>query len=308
MIYKHNFSPHNIPIWNCRYILHNRKSLFLQNWLDKDIWSVMHLIDRTGNILKFEDFYSKFNINDKKQYKKVVNAIPQAIITIASNLDTNIADLKLPSLLIDNKNLLDSKINNITIRLIFNEKLHPLSFCRNSILNSFSKENAAQLRGNFYKFPIPPKVKEIHFKIVNGIYPSADFLFKRFGFESTNCSFCKEHIETTNHIFYECIYTCAFWEDLHHWLSKHMQIPDLRIENIIFGFIIDNSVNNLTINSIVILGKFFVHKNRFLKTKPNFVAFHKELCLFFSSLKHMKKKNAVKLLTLVKELNIMELS
>lgn len=80
MIYKHNFSPHNIPIWNCRYILHNRKSLFIQNRLDKGIWSVSHLLDCNGNLLSFEDFCAKFNIIDKQQYKKVFNAIPKQVL------------------------------------------------------------------------------------------------------------------------------------------------------------------------------------------------------------------------------------
>lgn len=30
MIYKHNFSSHNVPLWNCRYAVFRNKSLFLR--------------------------------------------------------------------------------------------------------------------------------------------------------------------------------------------------------------------------------------------------------------------------------------
>jgi len=36
---------------------------------------------------------------------------------------------------------------------------------------------------------------------------------------------------------------------------------------------------DLAVNTLIILGKFFLHKNRFLKTLPNFYVFHKELSL-----------------------------
>lgn len=45
---------------------------------------------------------------------------------------------------------------------------------------------------------------------------------------------------------------------------------------------------------IVIFGKFFLHKNSFLKMQPNFSTFHKELSLFFIS-EINEQKNALKL-------------
>ena len=94
---------------------------------------------------------------------------------------------------------------------------------------------------------------------------------------------------------------------MHYWLStKFVNFSNLTKENVIFGTIVKDPVHDLAINSIIILGKFFIHKNRFLKSRPNFYVFHKELCLYFSSLKHMKKKNAMKLSMLVEDLNLTE--
>jgi len=49
-----------------------------------------------------------------------------------------------------------------------------------------------------------------------------------------------------------------------------------------FGIILKDPLHDLAINLIIVLGKFFIHKNKFLKSRPNFYIFHKELCLYFS--------------------------
>ena len=294
------------PLWNCRYVLHRRKSIFLQNWLEKGVWSVLHLLDHTGNILTFENFSTKYNILNKRQYKLVINAIPQTVLLMASNLYKNGVKPNIPSLLLNGNNICNSNLKNISIRNLFNKEIFTVSIPNVPILNVFSKSEIQILRSKIFKLPITPKAKEIQYKITSGIYPSADFLSKRFGFETNNCTFCNDHIETTKHVFFECMYLNAFWDDVHHWMSKYIPTPEFECENVLYGFIIKNSGHDLCINTITVLGKFFIHKNRFLKCKPNFHAFHNELCLFFSSLKHMKKKTAIKLLNIVEEARLMD--
>ena len=126
----------------------------------------------------------------------------------------------------------DFRLTNFVLRNIFNREIFPNPSSRDSILNFFSKKDTQILRSKFYKFPIAPKIKENHFKILNKIYPSADFLSKRFGFEKKNCFFYNEHTETTNHLFCECMYTEAFWDDLHHWLFKYIPTPAFECKNI----------------------------------------------------------------------------
>lgn len=307
MIFKHNFSPHNTPLWNCRYVLLRNKSIFYQNWLEKGIWSVMHLLHNTGNIIPFAEFCSKFNLNDRRQYNNIIKAIPQSIIIMSSNLLQSNINPNLPSLLVNGHNLNSLKLPNVTIRQIFIKELYPFSTNRNSILQLFSKKEAENLRAKFFKYPIAPKMKEVHFKILNGIYPSAEFLRCRFGFEHNNCSFCDDEIETTEHLFYDCKFINVFWEDLHDWLfPKFVNFSNLTKENILYGIPVKDPTHDLGINTIIILANFFIHKNKFMKTKTQIYVFHKELCHYFSSLKCMEKKTAVKLRNLVEELNFTE--
>lgn len=71
--------------------------------------------------------------------------------------------------------------------------------------------------------------------------------------------------------------------------------PVLTKENVIFGIFMNDGTHSTSINTFIILGKIFLHKNRFLNAQLNFFIFHKELCLYFSSLKlMMKKKTKIK--------------
>ena len=149
LIYRHNFSPHITPLWNCRYVLDKRKSIFLQNCLDKGVWSVLHLLDCTGYILTFEQFSTKYNISDERQYKLVIKAIPQAVLLMASGLCRNGARSNLPCILINSYTICDSKLTNVGIRNTFNKEVFPISLPKVPILNFFSKTTTQILRSNF---------------------------------------------------------------------------------------------------------------------------------------------------------------
>ncbi len=38
ILYNHNFTPHNAPLWNNRYITVRNKSLYDKEWMEKGIW------------------------------------------------------------------------------------------------------------------------------------------------------------------------------------------------------------------------------------------------------------------------------
>ncbi len=120
MIYKHNFSPHNVPLWNNRVILTKRKSLFMDDWISKEIWSIVHLMDDKGTILELDEFNNKYNLNCSiKNYIKVTKSIPTALIHFISNNLDNTPTPKLQSLYIDNEHFLHKGCNNRFLRQYF---------------------------------------------------------------------------------------------------------------------------------------------------------------------------------------------
>ncbi len=174
MIYKHNFSPHDVPLWNCRYVVFRNKSLFYKNWWEKGIWSVMQILDNT-RVMSFETFSSKFNLFDRKQYDNIIKAIPQSIIQMSCNLSQNNVTPCLPQLLVNGVSITDINLSNTVIRNVFVNELYPLSLNKNIVFQYFSKVEVNILRTKYLKFPVAPKAKEVHFKILHGVYPSREF-------------------------------------------------------------------------------------------------------------------------------------
>ncbi len=59
LAHTHNFTPHNTPIWNNKSILNRNKSLFYEDWVHRNIWSVLDLMDESGDMLDYNSFTLK---------------------------------------------------------------------------------------------------------------------------------------------------------------------------------------------------------------------------------------------------------
>lgn len=113
MIFKHNFIPHTILLWNNRVILSRRKSIFMEAWFEKGIWSIVHLMDDQGNILELKEFNNRYNIECSIEvYKKVPHNIPGAFIQIVKNSLRTAGTLRLPKIKIDDVDLMNKKCHN----------------------------------------------------------------------------------------------------------------------------------------------------------------------------------------------------
>ncbi|KAF7643665.1 hypothetical protein LDENG_00235560, partial [Lucifuga dentata] len=309
LLYNHNFTPHNTPIWNNRYITVKNKSLYNKNWMEKEIWSVIHLVDRSGDLLSYNNFCLKYNlVCNRSEFKSITKAIPKSILNLIKGILTNPTPIcpHLPQLLIGGCDFNEIKIPNKTIRNNFNYISYPSLSFRNSVSQFYGKDTITMLQTKYLNFPITPKAKELHFKTLNGVYPSSDFLRQRFGFETNNCIFCDE-CETTDHFFFECIHSKTLWQDIHDWLHPNIfDLHDFTKENIIFGLSVINKKDEFLINNIVILGKFYIHKSKYMKVKPRFCVFHNEFLLYTKALKLITKKNALQLLNIIEEYHLKE--
>jgi len=304
LMYTHNFTPHQTPIWNNRYVLCNRKSLFLQDWMDKNIWSVTHFLDEQGNWLTFENFSLKYDLNcTRAQFNKVSKAIPAQIKLLVQNIRSD--NINLPALHIEGRDFLMETTNKI-LRSHMNNILYPARSNRNSIMQLFSEADIKKWRTHYISYPVSPKAKEVHFRILNNVYPSNELLRKRFNIDQNNCSFCNVEIETTEHIFFDCSCCMLLWEDLQDWLSSKIPLPDpLTRENIIFGVRLEDSSSDLVLNNIIVLAKYFIHCSKWRKSKPYFSVFKNEvLNAHLVALKAMRLKPAKSLLAAYEELDI----
>lgn len=95
----------------------------------------------------------------------------------------------------------------------------------------------------------------------------------------TTVPFVTIKFKLQNIFFYDFKFARAFWADLHYWLFPKFE--DLHVSTnifFLFSLFLKDETHELAINTIFILGKFFLQKNIFLKILPNFYIFLKELC------------------------------
>uniref|UniRef100_A0A3P9JF49 Reverse transcriptase domain-containing protein n=1 Tax=Oryzias latipes TaxID=8090 RepID=A0A3P9JF49_ORYLA len=299
MIFNHNFTPHGSTLWNNRTVIVGRKSLFKQDWFDRNILFVTDLTDSDGNLLTFSSFIDKYSLTcSLKEFKKVCRAIPAALIHLIKNtvftpLRTIIS---LPKLQINGCNFLDFKLNNNLLNNCLKERIYHVH--NRASFRSFSFFNSQSLlvkaHSKYIKWPVLPKVKETHFKIINKYYPVSDFLQSRFKFDVESCIFCNSNEETLEHLFFSCDYSKEFWTQIRNWINLKLNIPPFGISDVmLFMENIDDSFSNF-INIILLLGKYHIHCCKWRGSKPSFPGFINDFKLYYSSLKRLQSSVGVK--------------
>ncbi|XP_013880610.1 uncharacterized protein LOC106529676 [Austrofundulus limnaeus] len=306
MMFKHNFSPHNVPIWNNRVILSGRKSMFMEEWWHKQIWSITRLLDDNGNVFNLEEFNCKYGIDClKKNCEKVVRNIPEVLIQLIKNNLSNSSSPRLHKIKIDYVDIVDKKCNNKFLSQYLINTIYPGKTRNTLTLQNFDIAIISKIRTKYLKFPIPPKFKEVHFKMLNNIYPSNEFIKDRFKFDVENCGFCNTNKETTKHLFFECVEVQQLWRRLHNFLSsKSIDMDFFSFQNIQFGLFLNNDNVEFLVNNIIIVTKFYIHKCRFAKCSPSFCALKNEFLLFERCLSKIQNAKAEKLYELMKKFRL----
>lgn len=212
MMFTHNFTPHSSTLWNNRTILINRKTLFKQEWYDKNVLYVTDLMDKNGDLLQFNSFVKKFNLKcSYREFNQISRAIPLRLKFMIKNILTNSnVTVKIPELKIGELKFGERKCNNKILGRVFKEKLFYDFKKPTKIKITDNQVTLTKTCCSYLKWPISPKVKEIQFKLINNIYPAAETLRKRFNFEVNTCVFCMTEHETIEHLFFSCSVTKGF--------------------------------------------------------------------------------------------------
>lgn len=137
------------------------------------------------------------------------------------------------------------------------------------------------------KWPIPLKIKELQFKIINGYYPTAAMLKKRFNFEVEPCVFCSMADETICNIYFSlALYQKNFGMN---WLKIKMDgITQFTLDQIL------HRNNNLPkelfkiVNIIIVMGKCHIHKCKWKNNHPSLIVFKIDQQSYFASLSLLK--------------------
>ena len=85
------------------------------------------------------------------------------------------------------------------------------------------------------------------------------------------CSFCKEEAESFSHLFYGCLHSTNFWTQMSLLIWESYKILVTIMEDMVLFLSVEsnNKETNDVIKLLCLLGKFHIHKARFLQFIPN---------------------------------------
>lgn len=108
------------------------------------------------------------------------------------------------------------------------------------------------------------RIQAFHYKVLHRTLPCNAFLHQLKIKTSNQCTFCSEKDDIL-HYLYLCPDTCAFWQSLSLWLTNNsdaVSLPrQLEVTDFLFG-IRDNDAKSHRINFIILLGKFYIYKQK----------------------------------------------
>ncbi len=143
-----------------------------------------------------------------------------------------------------------------------------------------------EANSKFVRWPVPPKVKETHFKVVHTVHPVAEFLKRRLKCEADPCSFCHVSEESLEHLFFFCPVSKRFWSDVKDLLSLKLDdIPNFNVWPILFYMDNLNVVISDMIDVVILMGT--CHCCKWRDSGPSFMSFMNEFKMFFMALKKL---------------------
>lgn len=144
-------------------------------------------------------------------------------------------------------------------------------------------------------------MKEVHYKIVHTIYP-VNSVISRYADIDKHCTFCKTQDETIEHLFFCCNKVQAFWAEVSDYIFVNCQISHCFTLKDIICYLEDHTNKSFQyiVNFLILIGKFFIHRQKFLKSQLYFSLFVNDVKNLMNSLSHIQNKKALASKTVIK--------
>ena len=203
--------------------------------------------------------YNSLKYNIPKEYK-------QLLLQTDSNQEIQTSILE---------KLLNSKQVNKTLYL------HQLRNKRYAFIKSEQKwtnvfENSdlnwSKIYTNVLSATIDIKLRNFQYKFLHRIIPTNKLLFKQNIIACSICDFCNMHIETLEHLFWECNMVQAFWSNFCNRCNFLNMDFKIDFQTICFGEY-NNSIIAKAKNFILFCAKYYIFLCKCRKTIPTFLCF-----------------------------------
>lgn len=263
-------------IWNNTNIKLSNKPFVFCEWMEKGVIFIEHIYDyRKKQFYSFNEIQNLYGIAQSNflNYHQLIKCIPKEW---KIKLKSEGIQYKANNYLIDK---LKPQIK--TCRFIYTMLIQKKTTTNNHQENKWE----AELSGNFewknifhqiINITIDTKLRSFQYKYLMRILPNNEKLFKYNMVESMLCDFCNSAPESNVHLYWECSKIQPFWCQIRIFLQSKYSTDTTLVsyETVsLCNVNIQNNMKSNCINYILLLGKYFIFKNKYQKTIPNFSEF-----------------------------------
>ena len=254
-----NPDPRSEPLWYNPNIKVGGKVIFYKHWFNAGINCVNDLLDNEGVLYEHREFVRNYNLNENfLRYNSVISAIPKIWKNIIINKEEKLAlveyeNIKMVKLKNLNKHLYNKLLNKVKeypteLETKWNLMLGDNNFNlteKFSVIKELGKDSA---------------LKNFQFKILHQILPTNKLLYKMKIINYNSCYICSTHIESLEHMFYECIDIKNVWfrifQDLN--LREKFENLALNLDTVLFGYKNSHIKHLKGLNIFLILTKKYI--------------------------------------------------
>ena len=259
-------------------------------WIEQNVQYLCDLIDphkaHSGNFYTFEQTRNKLNTNNFLKYYSLVSNVPKYI---KDHLKENRVNVNF-DILSKKDAYLERIVHSKNVRFVYKGLVNAIISLPTEKFSKWEKLLNCEIT-NWSKYFIISKkscrnsyLQNFQFKLLHRIIPTNSFLHK-IKFKNTNlCTFCKIHVETIEHLFFDCPVTQIFLKSL---LKQYYKNLIFDKKEYFFGF----ESGDLLVNLISIIAKNYIFKCKLNEQRLNIVEFKHKIMWYRSLEQYISKKN-----------------
>ena len=245
-----------------------------ESWIKAGIFKVEQLV--IGNCFKScqelrNEFGKDVNILD---HQNIVDAMPSQWKEIIKNMVSAESRKSAEELLSNNlkctsiayKHLIQGVNVNDKNRIKWEHELQAIMV----------EERWSKLYEYTRQVTLSTKLRIFQYRIINRYLVTNKLVAIWDSMVKKECTFCEQEEESIIHLIYSCKYVQKLWKTLQRWL-KHFCALDIELDNVKVTFNIYRGVNEMLINTLILITKYYIYVQRCYKKKLNFQELTKTL-------------------------------
>ena len=258
------------PIWNSSFCTVKGIQCLKSELQNSGLNYVKDLMDNNGRVLGYLDFKNKFNVNvNFVDFYSLMHCIKRewkGVHTTCNEINGRV------------KQLINKIINTKVCKYVYSDILQNVKYASNSQAKwtelGFKIDNDEWK--DIYRLPVKvtteSKLQSFQYQVVKRSLVTNKSLYLWKIKESDCCQFCKRHVETIEHLFFECNVVKHFWSDVSRWLPPELKFGVfVSRKNVLLGD--TRYEGSLLLNHLCILIKRYIYVSKCLDRQLNIISF-----------------------------------